>query len=128
MHHVYPSNTNITHFPNYNSVPNGTDYCQAKQIAGGDFANERGYVDAGRACLNAWRVVAEVTSAGLDHRLSGRQRRMGVGEIGGELRCVQPAGGNITSFGQCPISIIAGPMLSRPLSERQHGQRVNRIS
>ena len=72
----------------------------SEEIAGGDLANERRHVDAGRAGLNAWRIVAEVTAAGLDHRLRGRQRRMRIGKIGGELRCVQPAGGNIANLVQ----------------------------
>src|SRR5271168_5346451 len=64
---------------------------RSEQISRGDLANERGYVDPGRASLNAGCVMAEVAAIGFDDALRGRQRRMRVGEIRGEFGGIEPA-------------------------------------
>jgi hypothetical protein len=61
------------------------------QIAGADLADEAGDVDAGRAGVDAGRVVAVVAAVGLDPRLVGRQRGRHLAKPGRDLVRRQPA-------------------------------------
>jgi hypothetical protein len=85
---------------------------RATQVAGGDAANEAGNVDSGRTGFQARRVVAEVAAAGLDHRLVGGQRRVRVGEVGGDLGGREPPGGDIDDLGHgaaSPVRCVPRP-------------------
>src|SRR3546814_14279518 len=48
---------------------------RAADVVGGDLADEGGVVDAGRAGLEAWRVVATGDAAGLEPRRLAAERR-----------------------------------------------------
>src|SRR3546814_20191370 len=61
-----------------------SDVCSsdlAADVVGRDLADEARDIDAGRAGLDAGRVVAEVAAAGLDQRGLAVERRVNVAEV-----------------------------------------------
>jgi hypothetical protein len=64
---------------------------RAAQIAGADFADESGNVDAGRAGFDAGRIVAIIATISLDPRLVRRQRRRHLAQPRRDLGGGQPA-------------------------------------
>ncbi len=54
---------------------------RAARVAGGDLANEPRNVDAGRAGLDARRIVAEQAATGFHGRLQRRKARVQVAEV-----------------------------------------------
>ncbi len=77
---------------------------RALDVVGRDLADEAGDVDAGRAGLQARRVVAEIAAAGLDQGAHAIERRMDVREILGELRRTQTTGSDIARLSHSALS------------------------
>jgi hypothetical protein len=84
---------------------------RAAQVVLADAADERRDVDAGRAGVDARCVVAVVAALGLDQRLHGRQRWVGVGEVVGVLAGREASGFDV-GLGHRPLPLR--PRARRP--------------
>src|SRR3546814_10142930 len=74
---------------------------RAADVVGRDLADEARDIDAGRAGLDAGRVVAEVAAAGLDQRGLAVERRVNVADVLG-VGGVRQTPGKDVQIGRAP--------------------------